>query len=89
MALGKKTGGRKKGVGNKTLKAQRAELAASGLMPLPYMLAILRDPEATKERRDWAADKAAKFCHPSIAPKTAEGTDPVTRVLVGWLEGDG
>lgn len=66
MALGKKTGGRTKGAPNKTTKAYRTELTKAGLLPLEYMLAVLRDPEATEERKSWAAEKAAQFCHPRL-----------------------
>jgi hypothetical protein len=41
MAKGVKTGGRKKGVRNKATAAKAAEVAASGLTPLDYMLSLL------------------------------------------------
>lgn len=45
MAKGIKTGGRKKGVPNKTNAARAAEIAASGLTPMEYFMGILRgDP---------------------------------------------
>ena len=41
---GKRPGaGRKKGSPNKVTAAREAEIAASGLTPLDYMLGILRD----------------------------------------------
>ena len=39
----KKTGGRQKGTRNKLTAQREAEIAASGLTPLDYMLRILRD----------------------------------------------
>ena len=48
MAKGRKTGGRTKGVPNRVTTHMREELALSGLTPLPYMLALLRDPNAPR-----------------------------------------
>ena len=67
MAAGIKTGGRRKGAPNKAKKAEREEIAASGLMPLDYMLSVLRNEFETPERRAWAADKAGPYCHPRLA----------------------
>lgn len=45
MAKGKKTGGRKKGVPNKSTAIREAEIAASGMTPMQYFMGILRaDP---------------------------------------------
>lgn len=50
--MGKKTGGRKKGVLDRATKRMRDELALqSGLMPLGYMLAVLRDPNRGEPAR--------------------------------------
>jgi hypothetical protein len=38
-----------------------------GVMPLDYMLSVIRDPTATQERRDRLAIAAAPYCHPKIA----------------------
>jgi phage terminase small subunit len=43
-------------------EAQRA-----GLMPLDYMLAVVRDPDADAGRRDRMAIAAAQYCHPRAA----------------------
>jgi hypothetical protein len=48
MAKGRKTGGRTKGVPNRVTTHMREELALSGLTPLPYMFALLRDPNAPR-----------------------------------------
>jgi hypothetical protein len=50
----------------------RAEIASDALMPLDYMLAIIRDPNATQLRRDRMAIAAAPYCHPRMAD-TAKG----------------
>lgn len=82
---GKRPGaGRPKGSKDKVLKAQREAIAASGLMPLDYMLAILRDETAESSRRDWAADKAAPYLHPKLQSTTVKGDGPdgIIRVRV-------
>src|ERR1700736_707162 len=69
MANGKKTGGRKRGTPNKatTAAAIRAEVAASGEIPLDYMLRVMRDETADPARRDAMAKAAAPYVHPSLA----------------------
>ena len=42
MAKGRKTGGRKKGTPNKITAAREANIAASGLTPLDFMLGVMR-----------------------------------------------
>lgn len=67
MAAGRKTGGRRPGSGNKAKKAERQVIADSGLMPLEYMLQVLRDPAEDAQRRAWAAKEAGPYCHPRLA----------------------
>jgi hypothetical protein len=65
---GKRDGaGRKPGSPNKASIARQAEVAASGLTPLEYMLSIMRDVENPKDMRLDAANKAAPFVHPKLA----------------------
>ena len=59
----KKTGGRQKGTRNKLTARREAEIAASGLTPLDYMLRILRDENEDRCRRDEMAKAAAPYCH--------------------------
>ncbi len=68
-----KTGGRQKGTPNKASAAREAEIEATGLSPLAYMLAVLRDEEASTESRRWAATSAAPFVHPRLAQQRFEG----------------
>ena len=42
MAKGRKTGGRQKGTPNKATAERQAEIAASGLTPLDFLLNIMR-----------------------------------------------
>lgn len=52
MARGEKTGGRKRGSGNKALAAKARAIAESGLTPLDFMMKIMRSevPPELKER---------------------------------------
>jgi hypothetical protein len=84
MAEGRKTGGRKAGTPNKITIEREAELAASGLMPLDHMLTILRNENETAERRDWAAEKAAPFCHPRLSSVDVKADISTTHE--DWLE---
>jgi hypothetical protein len=65
---GKREGaGRKAGAANKASIARQAEIMASGITPLDYMLEILRDKDAPRDDRKWAAQQAAPFVHPKLA----------------------
>lgn len=84
---GKREGaGRKEGVPNKASAAREAEVKASGLTPLDYMLTMLRDENAPPADRMWAAEKAAPYVHPKLAAIEHTGKDgsPVA-VTFSWL----
>lgn len=64
---GKREGaGRPVGAENKVSAEQRAEIAASGLTPLAYMLAVMRDEAADEAKRLDAAKAAAPYVHPRL-----------------------
>jgi len=44
------------------------EAQLNGLLPLDYMLAVIRDPNATQLRRDKMAIAAAPYCHARLMP---------------------
>ena len=67
MVKREKTGGRQRGSLNKVTLARAAEVAASGLTPLQYMLGVLRDPNEGPARRLDAAKSAAPYCHHRLA----------------------
>lgn len=67
MAKGKKTGGRRKGVPNRSTLERQAAMEASGLLPLDYMLSVLRDPKQDYDVRLEAAKSAAPYVHPRLA----------------------
>ena len=67
--------GRKPGVPNKRTAEMVERAAADGIMPLDYMLRILRDENATADARMWAAEKAAPYLHPRLANVQIAGDD--------------
>jgi hypothetical protein len=67
MALGRKTGGRKKGSRNRAAIAREKAIAASGVTPLDFMLGVMRDERASLDLRFEAARSAAPYVHPKLA----------------------
>lgn len=61
-----KSGGRVAGTKNKKLEEKEAQIAASGLTPLEYMLGIMRDEGNDKPVRLDAAKSAAPYCHQKL-----------------------
>ena len=75
MAKGIKTGGgSRKGKRNKATAAKAAEVAASGLTPLDYMLDVMRNGADEATRLD-AAKSAAPYVHPKLAAIEHTGKD--------------
>ena len=73
-----KTGGRKPGSLNKANAETRQAVIESGLTPLDYMLGILRDEDAERKDRMWAAEKAAPYVHAKLANVEHSGGIDVT-----------
>jgi hypothetical protein len=71
---GPKTGGRKKGVPNKSTAIREADIRATGLVPMDYYLAILRNENESREQRNNAADKLLPFCHARLASVEASAS---------------
>lgn len=67
--------GRKKGAPNKASQKRQAEVAASGITPLDYMLKVMRDDEADASRRDEMAKAAAPYVHPKLSAMQHTGKD--------------
>lgn len=65
--------GRKAGTPNKATAERQAEIQASGITPLDYMLTILRDEDKSVEERMEAAKSAAPFVHPKLAAVELSG----------------
>jgi hypothetical protein len=72
MARGRKTGGRQKGVRNRATEEARAAAAATGILPLDYMLGVMRDPGTDDKRRDAMAMAAAPYLHPKLSSVDAK-----------------
>jgi hypothetical protein len=66
-----KVGGRQKGTPNRARKIGNDKIrrlaAEADLMPLDYMLAIMRDESIDYKTRCDMAAKAAPFCHPKLS----------------------
>jgi hypothetical protein len=83
---GKRQGaGRPKGARNKKTVALIAAIEASGLTPLDYMLAVMRNPKEPQERRMQMAKAAARYVHPRIrsVPEPQTKAPPVE---ITWIE---
>ena len=68
--------GRPKGTRNRATKESIAKAANGGILPLDYMLDVMRNAEKAdtdgnvvpdQARRDWAANAAGPYLHPRLA----------------------
>lgn len=75
MGERKKAGGRQKGTPNKATAAKAAEIAATGLTPLDYMLTVMRNEAEELPVRLDAAKSAAPYVHPRLATIAHTGAD--------------
>jgi|HubBroStandDraft_6_1064221.scaffolds.fasta_scaffold1961456_1 hypothetical protein len=96
MARGRKTGGRQKGTRNRATKEARAAAAATGVLPLDYMLAVMRDTAADHKRRDAMAMAAAPYLHvklsaldPKLSQAAAEPSPERSLVTVEFVVPNG
>ena len=89
MATGRKTGGRQKGSKNKrTVELDKA--AAKGIMPLDYMLTVMRNEAADPILRADMAKSAAPYLHARRAAEDRRGnTIPTVIYTHPSLEDDG
>lgn len=72
--------GRKPGVANKASIERQAEVAASGMTPLDYLLKLMRDEDGDKAVRLEAAKAAAPYVHPKLASvEHSGGVEVVTQ----------
>jgi hypothetical protein len=76
MALGRKTGGRQKGARNRATAEARAAAEATGILPLDYMLGVMRDPAADQKRRDAMVMAAAPYLHPRLSAVEPKPNEP-------------
>ena len=80
-------GGSRKGKPNKATAKKAAEIAASGLTPLDYMLQVMREEGNPFDARLDAAKGAAPYVHPKLAQiaHTGNNGQPI-EFLFGWME---
>ena len=78
MAVGRKTGGRQKGARNRATAEARAAAEATGILPLDYMLGVMRDARAEPKRRDAMAIAAAPYLHSKLSTVEAKQTEGET-----------
>ncbi len=76
--------GKPKGALRKATAVREAEIAASGLTPLQFMLSKLRGEDSTDEDRKWAAQTAAPYVHPRLSQIDANHSGSLD--LRGWLQ---
>jgi len=79
--------GRTKGAPNKASQQRQAEVAASGITPLDYLLRVLRDEAAERSDRMEAAKNAAPYVHPRLTTVAVGQADDLGPMIVQW-EGD-
>ena len=91
MARGRKIGGRQKGTRNRATAELVRRLASSGVLPLDYMLTIMRDPAADHRRRGTMAMAAAPYLQPKVnaidakSPAVEEASPERTSVEVRFV----
>lgn len=79
---GKRDGaGRPAGAANRRTREIADKAAEEGLMPLDYMLSVLRNDQADVKDRMWAAEKAAPYVHARLASVEHAGKDGGPLVL--------
>jgi hypothetical protein len=49
------------------------KMQREGILPLDYMLSVIRDPNASQSRRDKMAIAAAPYCHPRMTEVQGKG----------------
>ena len=81
----RKGAGRKKGIPNTRQRAKIVkDLVERGEDPLTYFMSIMKDPNESTARRDWAASQAAPYVHPrlqSIDQRTTLKGDTLAEVM--------
>lgn len=75
--------GRPAGSPNKATATKEAYYAKQGVMPLDYMLQILRNPKEPREARYKAAVDAAPYVHPRLQSVQAKHEGEIS--IRAWL----
>jgi hypothetical protein len=77
--------GRPKGVSPRKTQALRDAVAKGGIMPLDYLLSVMRNKKIELDSRIDAAKAAAQYVHPKLAAIELSGdrNAPIALTLVG------
>lgn len=67
--------GRKKGGANRLTEEAVEAAKESGILPLDYLLSVMRDVGADEAKRIDCAKAAAPYLHPKRAPVTGDGEE--------------
>jgi len=73
--------GRKKGGHNRLTDEALSKAKRGGILPLDYLLKVMRDESGDDARRIDAAKAAAPYCHAKLQPVDHEG-DTTQKVVV-------
>ena len=83
-------GGKRPGAGRPRGSPDKAKIAehikAGGITPLDYFLGILRNEDAPKDDRMWAAVHAAPYCHPRLGAIDHSGAMSLAMTHEDWLD---
>ena len=74
----------RKGKPNKASASREAYYAKEGILPLPYMLAVLRDETKTHAERMDAAKNAAPYVHPKLSQADVKHSGGID--VRAWLQ---
>lgn len=77
--------GRKKGGHNKLAEEAIQAAKSTGIMPLEYLLQVMRDPGIDEGKRIDAAKAAAPYVHAKLQPKDEQGSTAQTIIVQGAL----
>ena len=67
--------GRPRGAATKRTREIADRAVADGVLPLEYMLGVMRDPAAEPSRRDEMAKTAAPYLHPRLSAVAYSGPE--------------
>jgi hypothetical protein len=68
---------------NRATAEARVAAEATGILPLDYMLTVMRDPNADAKRRDAMAMAAAPYLHPKLSAVEAKPNEPAAAEVAG------
>ena len=74
-APGERRGGRQKGTPNKERRSATRARGDGKLLPLDYLLQVMRDPSIPRNERVDAAKAAGRYVHATIASVEVSGKD--------------